>query len=143
MRTSQINTATSYFWVYLGIWGVLGFGAGVLNGLLGAAGGILLISLLPHLPAPSLFRLPQALFDDPKDVMVTSLCVMLPVTVVSALLYLWQGHVVSLPILYAIARPAILGGLLGAFLMKKIPRNLLRKIFGLLVVLAGIRMLFK
>ena len=114
---------------------VLGFFAGALNGLLGAAGGILLVTLLPVLDKSASYT------ANPKDLMVLSLCVMLPVTLVSFLLYWGQGHTPDLSLLSVITLPAIAGGWLGAYLMKKIPRNLLKKLFGILVALAGVRML--
>ena len=36
------------------LWAAVGLGAGFINGLLGAAGGILLVTALPYLPTPSL-----------------------------------------------------------------------------------------
>ena len=122
-------------------WAALGVGAGIINGLLGAAGGILLVSLLPYLSPPPYPHLMSTRLDNPKDVLITSLCVMLPVTGVSVLLYALRGNTVDLPLTATVALPAAAGGLLGAYLMKKIPRNLLRKIFGGLVVVAGVRML--
>ena len=117
---------------------VLGFFAGALNGLLGAAGGILLVTLLPTLDKSASYT---SYTSNPKDLMVLSLCVMLPVTLVSFLLYWGQGHTPDLTLLSVITLPAIVGGWIGAYLMRKIPRNLLKKLFGTLVALAGMRML--
>lgn len=123
-------------------WILTGFGAGLLNGLLGAAGGILLVTLLPYLPVPSLSSILLPPSGDDRDIFATALCVMLPVTAVSAWLYYVGGMSTSLTTVAIIALPAAAGGLLGAFLLGKIPRALLRKIFAVLVVVSGFRMLF-
>ena len=123
-------------------WVTLGFSAGVINGLLGAAGGILLVSVLPYLSPPSTFQMPRSCLEDSKDVMVTSLCVMLPITVVSAVLYWLRGNPIDLHLSAVIALPAAAGGLLGAYFLGKIPRGLLRKLFGLLVAVSGVRLLW-
>ena len=125
-------------------WVILGFLAGLINGLLGAAGGILLVTLLPYLapPSASTSHLSPGCFADNKNVMVTSLCVMLPITAVSAVLYWMRGNAIGLELSAIIALPAAAGGLLGAYLLGKIPRDLLRKLFGLLVAISGVRMLW-
>lgn len=124
-------------------WAFLGIGAGFLNGLLGAAGGVLLLTLLPHMPPlPALD--PAVSCDTPpegKAVFVTGLWVMLPVTVVSAVLYYLQGIGGSPLDALIITLPAALGGILGAMLLGKLPVGVLRGIFGGLVLLSGIRML--
>lgn len=116
-----------------------GFAAGLLNGLLGAAGGILLVAVLPRLALPSSYAPlhPQ----DRRDTLATALSVMLPVSAVSGLFY-WLGGIRPSPaLLLSLVLPAAAGGLLGAKLLSKIPAHLLRKIFAAVVVIAGIRML--
>lgn len=121
-----------------------GFGAGMLNGLLGAAGGILLVLLLPHLPSPFPRSPSPTLWErepHPRDVLTTSLCVMLPVSAVSGCFY-WLGGVRPDPsLLVSLILPAFLGGLLGAALLGKIPDRTLRRIFAILVAVSGARML--
>ncbi|MBE6557371.1 MAG: hypothetical protein E7664_06475, partial [Ruminococcaceae bacterium] len=75
-----------------------GLGSGLVNGLLGAGGGILLVLSM------------QALWQDtPQDVLANALCVTLPTTAVSCLLYLKNG---SLPTegFAPFILPALLGG---------------------------------
>lgn len=122
-------------------WIAVGFSAGLLNGLLGAAGGIVLVTLLPLLPFPTGLGLSRQGLTDSRDLLVTSLCVMLPVTALSATLYWMGGKSTDLNLAPLILIPAALGGLLGGYLLGKIPRNLLKKLFGLLVAVSGIRML--
>ncbi len=126
------------------LWAAVGFGAGVVNGLLGAAGGILLVSALPHLPTPARWstgRLPPRRWDQ-RDVLATALCVMLPTSALSFVFYVVQGMRPEPSLLLTIALPTVGGGLVGAFLLDRIPREALRKGFALLIVVSGLRMLF-
>ena len=63
-------------------WGVLGgLGAGVINGLLGAGGGMVVVPLL------------SAMGVQGKKSHATALMVIVPLSAVSAVLYLVQGRV--------------------------------------------------
>ena len=80
-------------------WGVLGgLGAGVINGLLGAGGGMVVVPLL------------SAMGVRGKRSHATALMVIVPLSAVSAVLYLVQGRVG-----FADALPWLPGSLLGAF----------------------------
>ena len=122
-----------------------GLGAGLLNGLLGAAGGILLVAVLPRLTPPeTLYPSVRPLGEDldRRDILATALSVMLPVSAVSGIFY-WIGGIRPSPVLLlSLVLPAAAGGLLGAKLLARIPARLLKKIFAAVVVIAGIRMLF-
>lgn len=129
-------------WILCALTGV---GAGLLNGLLGAAGGILLVAVLPHITPPAILyapNLPLGRFHERRDILATALAVMLPVSFVSGIFY-WAGGIRPSPVLLAsLLLPAAAGGLLGAMLLSKIPNRLLKKLFAAVVVIAGIRMLF-
>lgn len=122
-----------------------GFGAGFLNGLLGAAGGILLVVALPRLtPPPSLYppTCPLGKYHERRDILATAMTVMLPVSAVSGAFY-WLGGIRPSPaLLLSLILPAAAGGFLGAKLLTRIPNHLLKKIFAAVVVIAGIRMVF-
>ncbi len=125
-----------------------GLGAGLLNGLLGAAGGILLVAVLPRLvPPPSLCpdRAPGLFLGADhgrRDILATALAVMLPVSAVSSVFY-WMGGIrPDWGILTAIALPCVVGGIVGARLLGRLPEDALRRIFAALVVVSGLRMLF-
>ncbi len=122
-------------------WVAVGFSAGLLNGLLGAAGGIVLVTLLPFLSPPAGSGLSRGALTNSRDLLVTSLCVMLPVTALSAILYWLGGKTTDLRLAAVILLPAALGGLVGAYLLGRLPRSLLKRLFGLLVAISGIRML--
>lgn len=104
-----------------------GGAAGALNGLFGAGGGILLVPLLLRahkLPAQKAFA--------------TSLAIILPLSLVTLAVYglrgqlTWQG-----------ALPYLAGGAVGGFFagkyLKRMPVVWLRRLFGALLVLSGLR----
>lgn len=110
-------------------WGVLGgLGAGVINGLLGAGGGMVVVPLL------------SAMGVRDKRSHATALMVIVPLSAVSAVLYLVQGRVS-----FADALPWLPGSLLGAYwgsrLMPKIATGWLKLLFGGLMLWGGVRLL--
>ena len=111
--------------------GVLcGLLAGIVNGLLGAGGGMVVV---PMLEKSGL---------EPKESHATSIAVITPLCILSAFFYL-QGKNVRL----ADALPYIPAGLAGAFLGAKalphIPAGMLRRIFGFFMIYAAYRMLWR
>ena len=128
-------------WLLLALTGV---GAGLLNGLLGAAGGILLVAVLPRLTPPALLyppAVPLGRYHERRDILATALTVMLPVSAISCVFY-WLGGVRPEPtLLLLLILPAAVGGYLGAKLLGKLSDRFLKKLFAALVVVAGIRML--
>ena len=112
-----------------------GAAAGFLNGLLGAGGGILLVYALSALNTD---KSPAGV----RDNFAATIACVIPMTVLSVILYAAEGRV-SFASVSPLLLPAAAGGVLGAFLLDKISTKLLKKIFALLVLFAGIRMLFK
>ena len=111
-----------------------GLVSGVLNGLLGAGGGI-----------PIVFSLSFLLGDrlrDPRDLYANALCVMLPISAVSCVRYAMAGRMATEGFgIYVI--PAILGGLLGGLLLGRLNAALVKKLFGALIVYSGILMMIR
>lgn len=109
---------------------LIGAVCGVLNGLFGAGGGIAAVPLLKASGIPL------------KKAHATSLAVILPISLVSAILYMANGA-----IRFAGAWPYLpggfLGAILGALLMQKIPDKLLRKAFGAFMIYAAVRLLLR
>lgn len=112
---------------------LLGFGAGLINGLLGAGGGILLVKGAQRI-------LPRE-YREGRDVFANALCVMLPLSAVSAIAYVLRGSVHGLEFAPFIL-PALIGGIGGGLLLSIIDTGLLRLIFSALVVWSGITMIF-
>ena len=106
---------------------VTGAGAGAVNGLLGAGGGLVLVP-----------GLRMAAKGDSRAAFATSVAVMTPVCAVSLLALAGQE---ALP--WGEALPYLLGGGAGGIAAglwgRKLPTGLLRKIFGVLMLWGGVR----
>ena len=114
---------------YLPLLLLIGFGAGLLNGLLGAGGGIVIVMGLRVL----LGKTPI----NGRRFYTTAIAVMLPLSLVSVWQYAKSGHLNELP-LGATVLPALLGGLLGAFLLRFLKPKLLARLFAAVVLISGI-----
>ena len=108
-----------------------GLAAGIANGLLGAGGGIIIVWILQKAIGD--------LTGDSRDVFANALAVMLPISAVSAISYAAAGSLPGDDISRFIL-PAILGGLVGAYLLDKISMESVKTLFCVLVVLSGIIM---
>ena len=74
----------------------------------------------------------------PRDTFATVILSIIPMSLVSAYLYLSEKSM-SLSDAFPYIVPAIAGGLAGAFLLDKINVKLLKKIFAVMVLYAGIK----
>ena len=104
--------------------------AGFVNGFLGGGGGVLIVALLL-----AVMKLHQ------KRSQATALLVILPLTVVSAVVYLIRGNVDWQPTLWA-TLGVVVGGVIGALLLSKIKGNVAKMIFAVVLIAGGIKMLF-
>ena len=107
---------------------LLSFIAGGVNGFLGTGGGIIFVYMLGFLTD-----------NDKKDSFATTLCVIIPLSIVSAISYAKGGNI-DTSLIKSLAVPALLGGALGAFLTDKIKTKYLSLCFSALVVYSGICM---
>lgn len=107
-----------------------GAGIGFLNGFLGGGGGILVVSALL-----AILKMPQ------KEAHATAILVILPITVISALVYVINGSVDYLATLFA-TLGVVAGGIAGASLLSKMDSKIVKVIFSVLMMVAGIRMFF-
>jgi len=109
---------------------IFGILIGVVNGLLGAGGGMLAVPLLKKLGL------------DEKEAHANAVAVILPITVVSAVLYLYKDYVnLSDALIYI--PTGLLGSVIGTFILKKIKTDWLNKLFCGFMLYAGIRLLLK
>ena len=106
--------------------------SGLINGLLGAGGGIILSLGFSSLIGDEL--------GERKDVYFNSQAAMVPVCVVSYLLYVGSGEMSAIS-LRDMLFPAILGGVAGGILSAFIKSKYIRLIFAIIVLFSGIRML--
>ena len=102
------------------------FLAGVINGLLGAGGGMVAVPLLKG----------RGLSQ--KQAQASSIAIILPLSIISAVLYGIKGNLDVAKSLKFIPF-GLIGALLGTFIFKKISPTLLKKIFALFMIWAGVR----
>ncbi len=100
--------------------------AGFINGFLGGGGGVAVLALLL-----AVVKLHQ------KCAQATALLVILPLTVVSAAVYIFQGSVNWQPTLWA-----TFGVVVGALLLSRLKGNTAKIIFAVVLIAGGIKMLF-
>lgn len=110
--------------------GLAGAGAGAVNGLFGAGGGMVLVPLL------------TALTDlEESEVFPASVSIILPICITSLTFTAFQGGIAwkeAIPYLIGSTAGGILAGLLG----KKIPTPWLHRGLGLLILWGGVRYLW-
>ncbi len=107
-----------------------GIAAGFLNGLLGCGGGIIIVSLLGKL-------MKESSDFDGRDIFAVSVAAVLPVSAVSAAMYVFRTDV-TVEGVGMIVLPAIAGGTVGAILLDKLDVFWVKKIFALLMTWAGV-----
>ena len=113
---------------YLGS-AVAGLGAGAVNGLFGAGGGMVLVPLLT-----SMTDLPE------EEIFPSSVSIILPICLVSLSLSWRSGSMDWLSALPYLLGSA-LGGVAAGFLGRKIPTLWLHRLLGILILWGGVRYL--
>ncbi len=110
--------------------GLSGAAVGLVNGALGAGGGMLAVPLLRRAGLSQ------------NKAHANAVAVILPITVLSAALYLIKGYVkVGQSLAYI--PTGLLGAFLGTLILKKISPVWLKRIFGGFMIYAGVRLLLK
>jgi uncharacterized membrane protein YfcA len=109
---------------------IFSFLAGGMNGFLGTGAGIVLVYLLSYLNRGK---------REIKDNFAMAVVLVLPMSAVSLYFYVKGGNV-DYELIRISVLPAILGGILGAYLMDKIDKRWLSLIFAALVIYSGFRM---
>ncbi len=101
--------------------------AGTANGFFGSGGGLFLVPMFT-----------KWLKMDQRKAFATSVAVILPLSVVALIVYIFKGSIDFMASL-----PYLLGGLAGGFVSGKIFGKIsvtwLRRIFGLLIIYGGVR----
>jgi len=111
---------------------LVGLIAGTASGLIGIGGGIIVIPCLVYL-----FGLSQ------QTAQGTTLAMMIPpIGLLAAIAYYKQGHV-NLIVAGLICLGFILGGYIGAKFAVNLPEHILRKIFGVFILLIAGYMIIK
>ena len=107
---------------------ICGIGAGFVNGLLGTGGGILLI-----------FALNKMVGGNNKDIYALTLTVTLALSLASVFMYMNKSDIdLAESLKYGIS--AIPGGLVGGYLLDRLDGVVVKKMFALLLIVAGANM---
>ena len=112
-------------------WQIFLFGAlvGCINGFFGGGGGMIVVPLL------------NKLFDmEQKKAQATALFVILPISVISTIVYLTHNSIsfqTGWPVIVGIVG----GGVIGATLLNKLKNNVVKYIFIFFMLLGGVGML--
>ena len=109
---------------------LLGFVAGVISGLLGIGGGVVLVPALLFLERLSIHQ-----------AMGISLAVIVPTAFAGVARYYAAGNV-KLDVALMVAVGGVSGGVLGASFANMLPAHLLKKIFGVFLIVIGCNILF-
>jgi uncharacterized membrane protein YfcA len=120
----------------------LGAAAGFINGLLGTGGGILLVLAFGRAASRGADNRAVSLPMTKRDCYANALCVMLPISLFSALRYIAAGTV-NPAAFSPFIPPSILGGILGGVLLDRLKVSWLRMLFSLLIVISGVFMIFR
>lgn len=104
---------------------------GFVNGFLGAGGGMLVVPLLRLI-----FK------QSPKVAHSTAVLVILPICLVSGVVYLLSGTV-QISVLWPVAIGTFCGGLIGTFLLCKLKNNVITILFSVVMIGAGIFIIIK
>ncbi len=115
------------------------FASGIINGLLGSGGGILLLFIMSYLAKKNSDDNKK---KDTRDIFAQNITIVTAMSAVSAIVYSISGHFeIKSSFIYII--PAIIGGILGAFLLDKINTAVLKLIFSAITIYGGFRMVFR
>ncbi|MFA5056278.1 MAG: sulfite exporter TauE/SafE family protein [Dehalococcoidia bacterium] len=104
---------------------LVGAAVGTLAGLTGIGGGVFLVPLLV-----AVLYVPQ------YEAHGTSLAVIFPMALASAVMYGVNGHI-QWDVFMALAAGGVVGAVLGARLMKRVPERRLQWLFGLFIICVG------
>ncbi|MCL2077516.1 MAG: sulfite exporter TauE/SafE family protein [Oscillospiraceae bacterium] len=108
---------------------ILGTLCGFLNGLFGSGGGVVAVPMLRYLGL------------EPRKSHATSVAVIFFLSLLSVAVYALKGNLDYKAAISYIPW-GILGAVTGALLLKKVPNSLLRRIFGAVVFISAVRILF-
>ncbi len=107
----------------------IGFGTGILNGLFGAGGGSVLVPLT------------ETFLDlDEHSAHATAIPVILIMSCVSSYLYLRRGFF-DLKLWFLVSVGGLVGGLIGAKLLKRVPKKWLKIGFGAIICITAVKMI--
>ncbi len=108
---------------------ITGIITGFINGLFGSGGGTIVVPAMTHV-----------LKVDERKAHATAIAIILPLTILSTIIYI-SNKQTDWPLTLKTVIGGIVGGFIGAKLLKTLPKQAIRRIFGLLLIVAALRML--
>ena len=109
---------------------IVGALIGVINGFFGGGGGMVCVPILE-----------KGMNLSNKQAHATTIAVILPISIFSAIVWGFSSTADSLTIVW-VGIGSVIGGITGAILLKKIESKMVKIIFSLIVLAAGIREIF-
>ena len=111
---------------------VFGSVTGLINGFFGGGGGMIVVPVMTLI-----------MKIKPNVAHATAIAVILPVSIISVITYFLSGATsVNLSPILSVGGGVVAGGIIGALLLKKINNKLLIKIFAVVMLIAGVKMIF-
>lgn len=125
MKSKQLNMTTIVILLCIGLF------AGILSGMVGIGGGIIIVPALVYFMNMS-----------QHEAQGTSLTVLLLPVGVLAVYYYYQAGFVDVRSSLIIATTFVVGGLIGSKIAIAVDQNMLKKIFGIFMLLISLKMIF-
>jgi len=109
----------------------IGFAIGILSGMLGVGGGVFMVPIMV-----------TYLGISQHSAHATSLAVVIPTAIAASLIYGMNSQV-NIHIALYLTIGSVTGAILGAQIMKSLPAHQLKRLFGIMLVLVGIKMVWQ
>ncbi|MFZ7131995.1 MAG: sulfite exporter TauE/SafE family protein [Eubacteriales bacterium] len=104
---------------------------GMINGMLGSGGGVISVMLLSYY-----------LHLDNKKAHATTILVILPLCIMSSVIFIKNGYY-DLNLVLKVGIGSIIGGIIGAKLLAKLSNRCIHYIFGSVLIISAVRMMFR
>lgn len=109
---------------------IIGFIAGLCNGIFGSGGGTILVPAMVFL-----------LGIKENKAHATAISIILPLSIISSFFYI-SNNLIDLKLTLPVAICSTIGGYIGSILLNRFSDGMLRKIFGVTMIVAAVRMVF-
>lgn len=109
---------------------VLSFFTGLINVIAGSCGGIIAVENLKYNKI------------DRTKAHATAIAVILPLSIISAGIYIYRGDV-NISDSYIYILPGLAGSAVGSLILPKVPKKYLSKAFSIFIIYAGVKMFLK